>query len=156
MHMSGGDASVFVGQFALPHNLRTFFGRARVVFGYLLEAGLSMHDFEHVLPFALRTEFDRLCQADCEAECVLILLQAWHRLQKQRLVPERGSWPMCFGWSLFVAQSYVIDTVRSVGLAAGRLVAEAVALLDPDQPAISAATDDVLCFARVTRLEFAA
>ena len=53
---------------------------------------------------------------------------------------------MGFGWSSFVAQSYMVDCVAAAGFLHGQMLTEEGQLLDELGNAVSIATDDVIHF----------
>ena len=65
-------------------------------------------------------------------------------------------WPMGFGWSSYVAQSFMVDSVLSAGYSKDQILAEEWSLPTLYGPAITIATDDVILFQQASVEELAA
>ena len=65
-----------------------------------------------------------------------------------QLFPVSRVWPMGFGWSSSIVQSFMVNTLQSAGYDRQQLLTEEGCLPDPITPSLSVATDDVLHFQR--------
>ena len=91
--VSGRDAKVFFDQLRAPSDLIPFFGRPAVEMRELcdIEGGLTSDEMEG---FVLDPEYQR---------------------PDGIVTPVNRVWPMGFGWSSFVAQSFMVDCCFSAG-----------------------------------------
>ena len=69
------------------------------------------------------------------------------------LTPVSRAWPMGFGWSSCVAQSFMVSCVLEAGFSRLQLLTEEGCLLPDTAQSMSIATDDVLHFLRATPAE---
>ena len=74
----------------------------------------------------------------------------------QELAPVSLVWPMGFGWSSCIAQSYMVSCVLEAGFQREQLLTEEGCLVSGNSGAVSVATDDILHFFRGTAEEVAA
>ena len=133
--MSGRDAESFFDQLALPAELQPFFGRPFVTVTELLTGT----DSEAPLP-SLDAVRQHLVQDHCiDAD--------------SELCPVSRVWPMGFGWSSFVAQSVMIDTLIAAKFLPGQFLTEEGALPLPGMSCVSIATDDVIHFQRASPMQ---
>ena len=117
----------------LPEALRAFTGQPYVLLSELTDSasGLTRDEVaEHVLDGTLPL-------GDCE------------------LTPVSLAWPMGFGWSSFVAQSYMVDCCLEAGVELPQLITEEGHLPVSGRPAVSIATDDVLHYLQASPEEVA-
>jgi hypothetical protein len=100
--MSGRDARVFFDQLMAPTELRRWFGRPAVALAELARGEL----------FLTLDELDRFVGD--------------HRslAPSFRLTPVSTAWPMGFGWSSFVAQSFMVSCCRDAGFSDSQMLTE--------------------------------
>ena len=111
--VSGRDATMFFDKFVVPGALVPFLGRPVVTAaelttgsGRFLLSELEVDLLDHVSPL------------DPEPE----------------MTPVSVAWPMGFGWSSFVAQSYMVNTCPSAGFTTEQLFTEEGRCLQKGQP----------------------
>ena len=130
--VSGRDAQVFFDQLQAPAALTPFFGRPGLSMEELRSGPAPLTDEElagYVLDPAAPTEAGAL------------------------LAPVSRVWPMGFGWSSFIAQSYMLDCCDAAGFSRAQLVTEEGRLGPAEDAMLSIATDDVLHYLRGSRAE---
>ena len=136
--VSGRDAASFFDQLRLPPHLTPYMGRPDVSLGELVSHDL---DPEYRMSSA---ELGLACDFDSRDDMSL------------RVTPCSKVWPMGFGWSSYVAQSFMLGSVRGAGFGDHQLLAEEWCLPPLHEPAITIATDDVLLMQRGSSEEIAA
>ena len=135
---SGRDARIFFDQLRLCPSLRPYMGRPPVTLAELTDGIVA--EQEPLTPEEVKALFELGCE---------VLLQ-WG---SQKLTPLSAVWPMGFGWSSFVAQSYMLQCAFDAGYAGEQLVREEGALPADGQASLAIATDDVTHFVRASRAE---
>ena len=131
--LSGRDARVYFDQLAAPPELQPYLGRPSIQVAALCRSG------------------DGLTPEELSA----FLMDGPLAADQSEVIPVGATWPMGFGWSSFVAQSYMVDCVSAAGFAKGQMLTEEGHLLDDLSEAVTIATDDVLHFFRGTAREAA-
>jgi len=136
--VSGRDAEVFFDQLALPSALRRYMGRPAVQLAELM-CGHSGHQ-----PPLMPEEISRYLEPGCSLGAAALT---------GCVTPVSLVWPMGFGWSSFVAQSFMLNCAREAGFGSEQMVREEGALPTGDSGALAIATDDVQHFLRASRQE---
>jgi hypothetical protein len=130
--ISGRDAEAYFDQLLIRPAVQPFTGRPCVTLGELCDAGF---------PGGIG-ELARL-----------VIDPARGTAPGDRVSPVSRVWPMGFGWSSFVAQSYMVDRVHGAGFASSQLLTEEWSLLEANDAMLSIATDDVIHYQRGTAEE---
>ena len=129
---SGRDAAAFFDQLRLPEHLVPYMGRPSLFLEELLDESLGV-DF-------------CLSPAELASFCNFEVGQNF----AVSVTPCSRVWPMGFGWSSYVAQSYMVGTVRAAGFGDSQLLCEEWTFPPLDEPSLTIATDDVVMFTRAS------
>jgi hypothetical protein len=127
--MSGRDAEAYFDQLRLHQSLQPFTGRPIVTVDDLCAAGFP---------------------GGSGGLVKLVIDLSGSVAGDDPLTPVSLVWPMGFGWSSFVAQTYMLDCVNGAGFAESQLLTEEWSLLEPCDALLSIATDDVIHYQRGT------
>mmetsp|Transcript_179202 Transcript_179202/g.568670 ORF Transcript_179202/g.568670 Transcript_179202/m.568670 type:complete len:1089 (-) Transcript_179202:910-4176(-) len=138
--VSGRDAEVFFDQLALPPALRSFMGRPAVQLSELTEGLVGQQ------PALTMNEVSSRLEPGLTLEAALAL---------GTLTPVSTVWPMGFGWSSHIAQSFMLSCAREAGVDSAQMVREEGALPTGDSGALAIATDDIQHFLRASPQEVA-
>ena len=125
------DGACFYDRLRLPTALIRFFGRPQVSVAELVGAGLPLADLQDYL-----VDGDRSEPGNTE----------W-------LSPVSLTWPMGFAHSAYVAQQVMTTACLEAAFTKHQFLSKAGSLPDHRLPCVTAATDDVNAFVRLSRAE---
>jgi hypothetical protein len=127
---SGRDAETYFDQLLLPPELRSCMGQPVLTLAELRSVGATDAELNTWM-------LDGSADGDGEA------------------TPVSCAWPMGFGWSSYIAQTYMVSSCMRAGFLAGEFLTEEQEVPLQAGSSLSVATDDVIHFLRASREEVA-